>query len=348
MNSLKDRIDEIIADLNGRFRNPLILTFLLVWLYYHWVFIYEIATIDHKIIVFQRKAYFQAYVKGQGWCGMVGYPILVAVGSLISFYLIGVFAQFIKLWLGKRLPAAILAKYDTGKYELKALTEKYKTKVKSLEEKDKINSAEIEELQSKLRDQEASATQMYSELSSKYIRSEEDLTETRSLNKNLQGEIKESKLNLEVAQNLNEKYVQTIEDLQRELNIKGTDNEVMKQQLDKLNSEAQASASRISHDMSRVFERGSQWRFILTKKNGGMEEEIFEVLDVSFYVRVERNPRIAITDFSLDPSTKRVYFKKSSKARGYENVETNLIFFDKNNLVGFEGDGIAVRYQKVI
>ncbi len=69
---------------------------------------------------------------------MIGWPLAIAFSSLVVYYLIGVIAQFIKLWLGKRLPAAVLAKYDTGKYELKTTLNKLKTKVRNLEEKEGI------------------------------------------------------------------------------------------------------------------------------------------------------------------------------------------------------------------
>lgn len=66
------------------------------------------------------------YLIEQGFCGLILYPIFISFGSLIVFYLIGVAAQIIKLWVGKRLPAQLMGKFDTGNYELKSVSDNYK------------------------------------------------------------------------------------------------------------------------------------------------------------------------------------------------------------------------------
>ncbi len=120
MAEVKERINEIMEDLRGRIRNPLILSFIIVWLYLHWRFVYILFTIDNSLPLISRIETLNTYITSEGWFGMIGKPILLAFGSLIAYYLIAILAQGIKVLLGKRLNAAMLAKFDTGNFALKS------------------------------------------------------------------------------------------------------------------------------------------------------------------------------------------------------------------------------------
>lgn len=130
METFKDRFEDLLDDFKGRVKNPLILSFILVWFYQHWRLVYQFFTIDSKFPFLGRIKMFDVYIKGYGYKGLIVDPLMFAFGSLIVFYVIGIAAQAIKLFVGKRLSAALFAKYDTGSYEIKANSDRYKREYK--------------------------------------------------------------------------------------------------------------------------------------------------------------------------------------------------------------------------
>lgn len=149
---MKEKIEEFIEDLKGRLRNPLILSFILVWLYYHWTLVYLILTIDKTIPVEQRLAKLTKYTSEEGWCNMLFYPLLISFVSLTCYYLIANIAQFIQVWVGKRLNVEMLKKSDTGRFILKSEYEKEKKKIKQTQAMLTEQQAIIEELSQNISD----------------------------------------------------------------------------------------------------------------------------------------------------------------------------------------------------
>ncbi|MDP3493820.1 MAG: hypothetical protein Q8R82_11950 [Hyphomonadaceae bacterium] len=120
MTELKTKINEIIDDIKGRIRNPLILSFILVWLYQHWSLLYQMLTINVALPVESRLSLFKKYIEDHsGWYGMIGSPLIWSFISLACYYVIAIAAQAIKIYLGKRLNAFMLAKVDIGSFALK-------------------------------------------------------------------------------------------------------------------------------------------------------------------------------------------------------------------------------------
>lgn len=118
--SVNEKLEEIMDDLKGRIRNPLILSFILVWLYFHWSLLYKILTFNNAIPVESRLSLLTKYVSDNGkWCGMIGKPLLWSFISLAFYYIIAIAAQAIKIYLGKRLNAQMLARVDTGSWAFK-------------------------------------------------------------------------------------------------------------------------------------------------------------------------------------------------------------------------------------
>ncbi len=121
MAEVKEKINEIMDDLRGRIRNPLILSFILVWFCFHWDLIYSILTIDLSIPLASRLEIMKDYMRSEaGWRGMIFKPLGWSFVSLVSYYLIAIAAQGIKVLVAKRLNAALLAKIDTGSFALKS------------------------------------------------------------------------------------------------------------------------------------------------------------------------------------------------------------------------------------
>ncbi len=144
MSEFKDRIDEIMTDLKGRIRNPLILSFILVWMYFHWRFLYQGFSLDDEFGIDERLRRLEGYVTCKGWYGMVGKPLWVSFVSLIVYYLIAIVAQLAKVG-GKYLYAWIFAKIDPNEFVLRTELEIEKKHSKTLKAQlDKANSEAIE------------------------------------------------------------------------------------------------------------------------------------------------------------------------------------------------------------
>ena len=119
-------------DLGGRFRNPLVLSFILVWLCKHWELVYMLYNFNENLNLSDRIFQIKHYIGEQKFQGIFLIPLGLAFISLISFYLIGICAQAIKVLIGKRLTAALLAASDRGKYELKTVSDKNKRQNREL------------------------------------------------------------------------------------------------------------------------------------------------------------------------------------------------------------------------
>lgn len=308
MNDLKDRIDEILADFKGRFRNPLVLSFLLVWAYYHWRLVYEIFTVDNGIAVGIRADHFETYIHQEGWSGMIGYPLFFSVVSLVSFYLIGAAAQFIKLWLGKRLPASILAKWDKGTYDLKTETDKYKEKARIFEEREKVANSEIESLKSKIEKDEIKDNELHSQLT----------REIRSLKENL------------------EKGRQEYEKL-----------EVEHKASNELLDTARQDASKLQgllydNDIKAIFPFGSRWE-MKTYVNGSEKNSVFTVEENAF---VFDDGKLApISGFKMHRVEKWAYFKIANIYSG--DSEVRLIIEKEGFLMGMINSEAAVQLVRI-
>lgn len=120
---LKDKADEIGDDIKGRFKNPLILSFILVWLYKHWVLVYYILTVKGTDVL-TRAEYISSYISERELSGMVGWPLFWAFISLLGYYGIGIIAQAIKILVGKRLYAHLIVKLDSGRFDTKEETDR--------------------------------------------------------------------------------------------------------------------------------------------------------------------------------------------------------------------------------
>lgn len=141
MSEIKQRIEDVMDDFKGRIKNPLILSFILVWLYYHWSLVYKFFTINESINVDDRILMFKKYIWFNGWSGMILKPLILSFVSLAFFYFIGALGQFIKVMVGKRFTAWITLKFDVGNYVTKVENESSKRKLKNLQiEFERINN----------------------------------------------------------------------------------------------------------------------------------------------------------------------------------------------------------------
>jgi hypothetical protein len=119
MEIMKEKVSTVFSDLQGRVRNPIVLSFILVWLYFHWKLVYSFLTLDTSLPFQMRVDFLSSYVKKATWYGMVGVPLLWAFVSLVAYYLLAIVSQGVRVLIGKRLNAYFLSKLDTGSFVLK-------------------------------------------------------------------------------------------------------------------------------------------------------------------------------------------------------------------------------------
>jgi hypothetical protein len=120
METFKEKLDDLLDDYKGRIKNPLILSFILVWVYQHWRLLYQFWAIDTKIPFSGRIHLFNIYINENGFCGMILNPLFFAFVSLASFYLIAICGQAIKAFIGKKLAYSVLQKITPSDYVLKS------------------------------------------------------------------------------------------------------------------------------------------------------------------------------------------------------------------------------------
>jgi hypothetical protein len=140
MSTIKERFDELMDDFSGRIKNPLILSFLLVWSYYHWELIYIVLRIG-QFDVYDGWFTIKEYIRDNGWCKMIGLPLGVAFISLGAYYLIAIGAQLIKVYIGKKWRAKALSQIDEGNFVPKEELTREKKHSKILkEDRDKLET----------------------------------------------------------------------------------------------------------------------------------------------------------------------------------------------------------------
>jgi hypothetical protein len=110
MSNFKEKISEIMQDFGGRIKNPVIATFILVWMYQHWTLIFRLFSTYSNFSVEEKLFLVKIYINHNGFCGMVFCPLLISFGSLFCYYLIAIIAQLIKI-VGKFLNS-LIAKID--------------------------------------------------------------------------------------------------------------------------------------------------------------------------------------------------------------------------------------------
>lgn len=108
--SFKEKFDEIVSDFGGRVRNPLIGSFILVWLIQNWNIIFIFFNLDSRFSFGEKLTILRYCLDYLGWKGLIGYPLANAFISLICYYFIGVLSQLIKV--GARSLNGLVGKLD--------------------------------------------------------------------------------------------------------------------------------------------------------------------------------------------------------------------------------------------
>jgi hypothetical protein len=144
---MKEKLNELLEDFKGRIKNPLILSFLLVWLYKHWLLIYWIFTVDDNVSVYTRTNKILEYLKFKGIADLTINPLLISFISLAAYYLIANLAQVIQTYVGRRLHIWLLLVTDKSKTVLRTELDNEVAKNKNLKELLKKAESEINSLE---------------------------------------------------------------------------------------------------------------------------------------------------------------------------------------------------------
>ncbi len=333
MEAFWQRVKDILNELTGRFRNPLIFTFTLIWLYFHWSFIYMFFQAETSISSIIRIDYLKNYTREQGWLGMVGSPLFWSFVSLISFYLIGTAAQIIQLFLGKWLPTKLLGNLDKRKYEYKFISDNLRKQVIELKK-------EIDSHKSNLEINDAELTSLSKKQQERLTESNQKIGELNATISTLQLDNQEFKNQLESTDKLIERLRVDKHKLQDELN----QTKILSNKINFIEDRIESSVLTL---IEGVFPYNSKWRIEKIEVGATISSEEYTV--VSNKLISERDTGdFLLSDFTYNATNKTVRFKKSSRQLDVENVQVQLELLENGwVLKGVENFSEQVIYTRI-
>lgn len=339
MSTFKDKFKEVLEDLGGRIQNPLITSFILVWLYKHWLLIFVIFSFGEFPLV-AKAHYLLTYIKLQGLCGMVLSPILYSFYSLSVYYLIAIMAQLLKLLIGTRLNAAVITMFDKGKYIQKSEYDKVKRDKQELKNANEQLEAIKDNALSKLKQKEA-----------EFDRQTDKLNKTLSAKDSEIGTLSADLLSVQKQrtelQLLNEKLKTEnllIEELKSQLKVEKEANKIRYEDNQRLEELLRHKTPMVSTRLQDVF--GSDiWELSFYNSKGNLFKERFVLEGNDTFALTTSNEKIKITNFKYIKDKNFIEFNKTNPDKGYSNVYTRLSVFEEGLLVGKEGK-LSVTYTR--
>lgn len=94
---MKEQLEEAYSNLKDRFKNSFIITFVLVWIVYHWELIYSVLNFDSYEFRDSKIEFIKQYLKGHN---MIWWPALIAITSMLILYCIFIFSEVIHSYYG--------------------------------------------------------------------------------------------------------------------------------------------------------------------------------------------------------------------------------------------------------
>lgn len=339
MSTFKEKFKEVMDDLGGRIKNPLITTFILVWLYKHWLLIFVVFSFNDFTLV-GKVRFLVTYIKSQEFYGMIWSPILWSFMSLIVYYLIAIIAQLVKLLIGNQFNAAVITLFDKRKYVLKTEHDKIKKLNKDLKASNDSVETTKEVAVSKLKQKEA-----------EFETKEKNLNRTISIKDNEIGTLKADLSTVQKQRIELQSEVETlktenlkIDKLTVQLNAEKEENKIKYAEIQRLQELLKYKTPLVYTNPYEVFGDGI-WELSFYNSKGNLFKERFVLVGNDTFALVTSNEKIKITDFKYIKDKNTIEFNKTNKDKGYANVYTRLVFFDDGLLVGKEGN-LSVTYTK--
>lgn len=337
MTTLKERINDYFKDLGGRFRNPVILSFIFVWLYQNWSLIFIYYNLDPRFSFGEKLFILRIYLNGIGINGVFWNPLLFAFISLVSYYLIGIIAQIAKHLFAERLNTAAIRPFDKGKYVKRSEHQKIKDENKALKTKEETLDAEIFANKSKIKQREIELEQL---INTHATRIEEKDTEIGSLKASASTALDDNKkLKKDIAglSIVNQQITTELEEAKEGLKNAG---DVIKQHEKNLknNPKIKTYPEEIFGDYT--------WQFTFFKDDKAYNETFTLAHEDGKYYFKTNKGKITITQFVFDSERNMVGFQKTNLQRNYANVQTMLIRDSIGGMSGLEGD-LIVQYKRL-
>lgn len=326
----KEKFQEILDDLGGRFKNPLILSFIIVWGFQHWELIFIIFNFDKDFLLDDKIFKIKEYISDKKFNKLFLIPLGYSFASLTLFYLIGITATAIQIWIGKRLMAATLAWSDRGRYELKTISDKYKRQSKEL----KMQVGQLEDEASAFKEKTNAKDLSIFELNKRINTMEADISDFN--------EIKTAKENLE-------KNIAEIQGNLKNIEIENTSlvqkNDTLEKEFDRMQTLGGYSNSiqTDSDNLENIFGLSTIWDVFL---NDNKIESIR--YNGNSKVMVTSKGSIKITDIKISEKHGLIIFDKNTPR--FQHLTNTLIKYDDNTLIGTEGTNRIkyVRTKKLI
>ncbi|MES2566215.1 MAG: hypothetical protein V4565_05080 [Bacteroidota bacterium] len=317
---IKEWFNQTVEDLDNRFRNPLILSFVIVWLINNWELVYMIFNFNANYSLNLKLLDLKFYLSSKDSCTLLWMPIGFAFISLFGFYVIGVASQLMKLFIGTKLPLYLMGRHDNSKYV-------YRTELEKFEKSSNQYFKELREKQSELIDMKD--------------QTDKDL-KTIISNKEEIEDLKNKKSDL--AMNLNSGIAQT-NDLQNKLNEAVNKFNAMERQYELVTAERDKTKIELerneklrtnsnsihidSDDLGKIFRESVVWDFYLNDKK--IESIRYNSKEKVMY---SSHGSIRITNVKITESGVILFEKNTPKI---SKLPLALIMTDENTLVGVEG-----------
>lgn len=340
MSSLKERIEEFLDDAKGRIYNPLILSFIIVWLYFHWKFLYEIFTVSDSIDVLIRSGHFKTYVNNQGWCGMIGKPLFISIGSLAVFYILRIVGSTIKVLLGKTLFYRVMVQFDKSNYVSIADHKKIKDENKDLRVREETQNDEIKSLKSTLRQREKEIEILNGDAIKKQNEFDETIGQLNGEKKIL---IQEKNAEIAQHQETNKKY-NVLQERNEQLEKSNKDLNTKVLEIWEVNKKINMG-NKISINFESIFPKNSRWTAITY---GQIPlGEVLVSIESNFYSE-NKKLRYLVSAFQYDSVNNIVSFTLNTNEHSTSEMKEIKMIVQNNGELLSGGDGNStITYTKI-
>lgn len=117
-----DKIKDLAESISDRIKNPIILTFIVVWCVHHWKFLFTLVNFDEYYNLDMKSSRLETYIEDHCfWWGMLWKPLLIAVLSTIGYFVLSIAMKFLNV-IYNRVLVFVMRKVNAGR-EFVAISE---------------------------------------------------------------------------------------------------------------------------------------------------------------------------------------------------------------------------------
>lgn len=142
---MNEKINDVIESLKERIKNPIIFTFLFIWILKHWELIYSIFNFDKHHSLFYKLETIKKYLDNNSIWELLFSPLLLALTSILGYYCISMLSEAFGLSYLKWGRPFLYRKLDKNKIITKEEYEKLEIITKSLDDKSHVLSVRLRE-----------------------------------------------------------------------------------------------------------------------------------------------------------------------------------------------------------